>query len=50
MIKSQPDPSIIPRYCNISTFARLPQRNEVSDIKIGIPFDSGCTFRNGAHF
>lgn len=54
-IIGQPDPSVIPRYVGISTFARLPyyecinQKNIDIGI-IGIPFDSGCTFRPGARF
>ncbi len=49
----QPDPTIIPRYCGISTFARLHTIDKTCkcDIAIvGIPFDSGVTFRPGARF
>ena len=49
----QPDPTIVPRYCGISTYARLNilQENEKCDIAVvGIPFDSAVTFRPGARF
>lgn len=52
-IKSQPDPTIIPRYCGISTFARLSILNEDEECDtaiVGIPFDSAVTFRPGARF
>ena len=52
-IQLQTDASVVPRYCGISTFARLPLAKDVSDIyigMIGIPFDGGCTFRTGARF
>jgi agmatinase len=41
-----------PRYAGISTFALLPyERAATVDVGvIGIPFDSGCTFRTGARF
>ncbi|TQK30511.1 agmatinase [Arthrobacter sp. SLBN-53] len=43
----------VPRYAGLATFARLPQRHEVSryDIAVvGVPFDSGVTYRPGARF
>ena len=49
----QPDPTKIPRYCGISTFARLKFLDVSSNCDIavvGIPFDSGVTFRPGARF
>jgi agmatinase len=49
----QPDPTKIPRYCGVSTYARLNilNENEFCDIAVvGIPFDSGVTFRPGARF
>lgn len=52
-IKEQPNPNIIPRYCGLSTFARLPSYNDINNIDIGIigiPFDGGCTYRTGARF
>lgn len=51
--QNQPDPTKIPRYCGISTFARTNIIDKVDkcDIAIvGIPFDSGVTFRPGARF
>jgi len=47
------DPLIVPRFAGPSTFARLPRRDEVdrADIAIvGVPFDSGVTYRPGARF
>ena len=49
----QADPNKIPRYVGISTFARLPYYESLDKVdigEIGIPFDSGCTFRSGARF
>ncbi len=48
-----PDASLNPRYAGIATFARLPQLRDVShaDIAIvGVPFDSGVSYRPGARF
>ena len=42
-----------PRYAGLTTFARLPRREDVSDFDVsvvGIPFDAGVTFRPGARF
>jgi agmatinase len=48
-----------PRYANLSTFAQQPTLNSSNDAAtaadidigvVGIPFDSGCTFRSGARF
>ena len=42
-----------PRYAGFTTFARLPRISDVPhhDISvIGVPFDSGVTFRPGARF
>ncbi|MDH6198703.1 agmatinase [Mycobacterium frederiksbergense] len=49
----QVDAQEVPRYAGIATFARLPQRYEVDDYDIavvGVPFDSGVTYRPGARF
>ena len=49
----QVDATKMPRYGGIATFALLPQINEVTraDIAIvGIPFDSGVSYRPGARF
>lgn len=42
-----------PRYSGAATFARLPRIDEVADAEIkivGVPFDSGVTYRPGARF
>jgi agmatinase len=47
------DPLKVPRFAGPSTFARLPRLDEVehADVAIlGIPFDSGVTYRPGARF
>jgi agmatinase len=47
------DPLRVPRYAGPATFARLPRREDVDacDVAIlGIPFDSGVTYRPGARF
>ncbi len=47
------DPSVVPRYAGPSTFARLPtpQQAGPADIAVlGIPFDSGTSYRPGARF
>src|SRR6478736_6711890 len=41
------DASVYPRYAGIATFARVPR----ADLAIvGIPFDSGVSYRPGARF
>ena len=52
-VLGQVDAKVVPRYAGIGTFARLPQRHEVGDHDIavvGVPFDSGVTYRPGARF
>lgn len=52
IIGQRHDPEM-PRYAGIATFALLPQAHEVehADIAVvGIPFDSGTSFRPGARF
>jgi agmatinase len=47
------DPSVVPRFAGPATFARLPRRDQVErcDVGvIGIPFDSGVSYRPGARF
>lgn len=47
------DAQAVPRFAGPPTFARLPRIDEVSrwDVAIlGIPFDSGVTYRPGARF
>lgn len=48
-----PDASLNPRYAGLATFARLPQLRDVphADIAVvGVPFDSGVSYRPGARF
>ena len=47
------DATQVPRFAGPATFARLPRRDEVDrcDVAIvGVPFDSGVTYRPGARF
>jgi agmatinase len=47
------DPLKVPRYAGPATYARLPRLDEVTtcDVAIlGVPFDSGTTYRPGARF
>jgi agmatinase len=49
----QVDATKIPRYAGLPTFARLPEIDDVSDVDIallGIPFDTGVSYRPGARF
>jgi len=48
-----PDASLVPRYVGPATFARLPRLDQVSfaDVAVlGVPFDSGVSYRPGARF
>lgn len=48
-----PDAAVIPRFAGPATFARLPEidRLERADLAVvGIPFDSGTSYRPGARF
>jgi len=52
-IIGQVDATQMPRYGGIATFAHLPQINEVSDVDVaivGVPFDTGISYRPGARF
>jgi len=52
-IVGQVDATQMPRYGGIATFALLPQINEVTDVDVaivGVPFDSGVSYRPGARF
>ena len=43
----------VPRFAGHTTFARLPRREDVDDYQVavvGVPFDSGVTYRPGARF
>jgi agmatinase len=47
------DATVIPRYAGEATFARLPRIEEVPDVDVavlGVPFDSGVSYRPGARF
>src|SRR5215469_14026745 len=47
------DATLVPRYAGPATFARLPRIDEVSraDVAVlGVPFDSGVSYRPGARF
>ena len=49
----QLDALVFPRYAGLSTFARLPRREDVPAYDmavVGVPFDSGVTYRPGARF
>jgi agmatinase len=43
----------VPRFAGLTTFARLPRREDVTHYDaavVGVPFDSGTTYRPGARF
>jgi agmatinase len=47
------DSTLVPRYAGEATFARLPRIDEVvqADVAVlGVPFDSGVSYRPGARF
>jgi len=47
------DATEVPRYAGPATFARLPRTDQVDDVDvaiIGVPFDSGVSYRPGARF
>ncbi len=47
------DATRVPRYAGPATFARLPRVDEVSRVDVavlGVPFDSGVSYRPGARF
>jgi agmatinase len=49
----QVDATVVPRFAGPPTFARLPRLDEVrrADVAvIGVPFDSGVSYRPGARF
>lgn len=52
-IVGQVDGLRVPRYAGLATFARLPRAEDVTDFQVsvvGVPFDSGVTYRPGARF
>jgi agmatinase len=49
----QADPRLLPRYAGPDTFARLPRLDDVGAAAVavlGVPFDSGTSYRPGARF
>ena len=47
------DATVVPRFSGPSTFARLPRLDEVGRTNVaivGVPFDSGVSYRPGARF
>lgn len=52
-VVGQVDAAIVPRFAGRATFARLPEISDVDDYDValvGLPFDSGTTYRPGARF
>jgi agmatinase len=52
-IVGQVDATVVPRYGGESTFARLPRLGDVPRVDIailGVPFDTGVSYRPGARF
>ena len=52
-VTGQVDATQVPRYAGISTFARLPFIDDVSNVDValvGVPFDTGVSYRPGARF
>jgi agmatinase len=52
-IVGQVDATKVPRYAEPTTFARLPRLDQVNEPAIaivGVPFDSGVSYRPGARF
>jgi len=52
-VVGQVDAQQVPRYAGPATFARLPRLEDVHDhdvAVVGVPFDSGVTYRPGARF
>ena len=52
-VRGPTDATQVPRYAGPATFARLPRTDEVSSVDVavlGVPFDSGVSYRPGARF
>ena len=52
-VVGQVDSLAVPRYAGFTTFARLPRIDDVDDHAVavlGVPFDTGVTYRPGARF
>ena len=48
-----PDARVVPRFAGPDTFARLPRLDDVTSAAVavlGVPFDSGVSYRPGARF
>ena len=48
-----PDARVVPRFAGPDTFARLPRLEDIdrADVAVvGVPFDSGVSYRSGARF
>lgn len=48
-----PDARLVPRFAGPDTFARLPRLDDVGEAAVavvGVPFDSGVSYRSGARF
>lgn len=48
-----PDSEQMPRYAGLTTFGRLPRAEDVEHVDVGVlgvPFDSGVSYRPGARF
>lgn len=48
-----PDATVFPRYADTGTFARLPRLADVGSadvVVLGVPYDSGVSYRPGARF
>lgn len=54
MINNQPpSASSSPRFCNMGNFMRLPRTESAKDLDVailGVPFDTGSSFRTGSRF
>jgi agmatinase len=52
-VVGQVDGLAVPRYAGLTTFARLPRLEDVTDYDVavvGVPWDNGVTYRPGARF
>ncbi|HEY6480581.1 MAG TPA: agmatinase [Streptosporangiaceae bacterium] len=52
-VVGQVDATVVPRYGGAATFARLPRLDEVNRADaavLGVPFDTGVSYRPGARF
>ena len=48
-----PDSLVLPRFCGVATFMRLPQASEATGLAVavlGLPSDNGSPYRTGARF